>query len=56
MADIDARLKEIEAEKASLLGSLEERNAGNGGKSTGVPNLELTPSLRCGTGGFKLQY
>ena len=56
IANLDARLKEIEAEKASLLGGLEERNAGNGGKSTGVPNLALKPSLRRGTGGFKLRY
>ena len=56
MADIDARLKEIEAEKAALLGSLEERTAGNGGKSTGVPNLALKPSLRRGTSGYKLRY
>ena len=56
IANLDARLKEIEAEKASLLGGLEERNAGNGGKSTGVPNLTLKPSLRRGTGGFKLRY
>jgi len=55
-ADIDARLKEIEAEKASLLGSLEERNAGNGGKSTGVPNLEPKPAPRRSAGGFKLRY
>lgn len=56
MADIDARLKEIEAEKEALLRALEERNAGNGGKSAGVPNLALKPSLRRGAGGFKLRY
>ena len=56
IANLDARLKEIEAEKTALLGGLEERNAGNGGKSTGVPNLALKPSLRHGAGGFKLRY
>jgi len=56
IANLDARLKEIEAEKASLLGGLEERNAGNGGNPTGVPNLALKPSLRRGAGGFKLRY
>lgn len=56
MADIDARLQEIEAEKEALLQALEERNAGNGGKSAGVTNLEPKPSPRHGTGGFKLRY
>ena len=56
IANLDARLKEIEAEKTTLLGGLEERNAGNGGKSTGVPNLALKPSPRRGAGGFKLRY
>ena len=55
-ADIDGRLQEIEAEKAALLGRLEEQNAGNGGKSTGVPNLERKPAARPRTGGFKLRY
>ena len=54
--DIDARLKEVEAEKAALLRALEERNPGNAGKSAGVPNLELKPSLRRGASGFKLRY
>ena len=56
IANLDARLKEIEAEKASLLGSLEERNAGNGGNSTGVPNLARKPSPRRSTGGLRLRY
>lgn len=55
-ADIDARLQEIEAEKEALLRALEERNAGNRGKSTGVPNLEPKPSPRRSAGGFKLRY
>jgi hypothetical protein len=47
MADIAARLAEIEAEKASLLQSLGER----GGKAT----LGLTGPSRH-TGGFKIRY
>ena len=56
IANLDARLQEIEAEKAALLGALGERNAGNGGKSTGIPNMELKPSHQRGTGGFRLRY
>ena len=56
IANLDARLQEIEAEKAALLGALEERNAGNGGKSTGIPNLALKPPHQRGSGGFKLRY
>ena len=53
IANIDARLKEIEAEKAALLQALEGRN---GGKPIGVPSLELKPAPRRSTGGFKLRY
>ncbi len=47
MADIAARLAEIEAEKASLLTSLEE----SGGKAT--PGRTGPPRH---TGGFKIKY
>ena len=56
IANLDARLKEIEAEKAALLRALEERNPGNGSKCVGVPNLEPKPSHRRSTGGFRLRY
>jgi hypothetical protein len=52
MADIDARLKEIEAEKAALLQALE---GSDGGRPRGVPGLELKPAARR-SGGFKLRY
>lgn len=54
MADIDARLKEIEAEKAAVLQALE--GPPNGGRPSGVPGLELKPAARPSTGGFKLRY
>ena len=53
IADIDARLRQIEAEKAALLLALEGQN---GGKPTGVPNLEPKPSPRRSAGGFRLRY
>lgn len=53
IADIDGRLKEIEAEKAALLQVLEGRN---GGKPIAVPGFELKPVPRRSTGGFKLRY
>ena len=56
IASLDARLRQIEAEKAALLRGLEERNPGNGGKSAGVPNLEPKPSQRRSAGGFRLRY
>ena len=56
IANLDARLQEIETEKAALLRALEERNPGNGGKSAGVPNLEPKPSPRRSAGGFRLRY
>jgi hypothetical protein len=54
MAGIDARLKEIEAEKAALLQALE--GPPNGGRPRGVPGLELKLAARPSTGGFKLRY
>ena len=54
MADIDARLKEIEAEEAAVLQALE--GPPNGGRPRGVPGLELKPAARPSTGGFKLRY
>ncbi len=53
ITDIDARLKEIEAEKAALLEALEGRN---GGKPLAVPGFDLKPIPRRSTGGFKLRY
>lgn len=53
IADIDARLQEMEAEKAALLQALE---GSNGGRPGGVPGLELKPAARPSTGGFKLRY
>ena len=56
IANLDARLQEIETDKAALLRALEERNPGNGGKSAGVPNLEPKPSPRRSAGGLRLRY
>ncbi len=54
IADIDARLREIEAEKAALVRSAE---SGGQGRPRVLPGLELRPPLpRRGTGGFKLRY
>ncbi len=49
MANIDARLKQIEAEKAALRQFLEPRNGGQ-------PGSEPKPAPRQSTGGFKLRY
>jgi len=54
IADIDARLKEIEAEKAAVLQALE--GPPNGAGPGGVPGLQLKPAARPTTGGFKLRY
>ncbi len=56
IANLEARLQEIEAEKAALLGTLEERNSGNGGKSTRIPNWEPKPSPRHSAGALRLRY
>lgn len=53
VADIDARLKEIETDKKALLQALEGRNSG---KPIAVPGFELKPALRRGASGFKLRY
>lgn len=53
VADIDTRLKEIEAEKAALFQVSDGRSAG---KPIAVPGFELKPAPRRSTGGFKLRY
>lgn len=52
IADIDARLKEIEAEKAALVQLLEGRTPG---RPTGVRGLEVK-SGAVGRGGFRFRY
>ena len=51
IGNIDARFKEIEAEKARLLRSLPRRKRGN---SNGVSRVESKPQRS--TGGLKLKY
>ena len=51
--NIDARFREIEADKAALLQTLKERNCGN---SDNAPGVEPKPALRRNTGGFKFKY
>lgn len=53
IADIDARLRDIEAEKAALMRSLEGRNEG---RITGLLGLEVRPAPRRSAGGFKHRY
>ena len=51
--NIDARFREIEAEKAALLQTLKERNCGN---SENAPGVDPKPALLRSTGGFKFRY
>lgn len=53
IADIDARLKEVEAEKAALLHSLEGRA---GGRPLTLRGLEVRSAPRRSTGGLKIRY
>jgi len=53
VASIDARIQEIEKAKLELLQAVD-----GSGRSTMVrlPGLELKPTPRCNTGGFKIRY
>jgi hypothetical protein len=51
--NIDARFREIEAEKAALLQTLKERDCRN---SDNAPGIQPKPTLRRSTGGFKFRY
>jgi len=53
VALIDARIQEIEKAKLELLQAVD-----GSGRSTMVrlPGLELKPTPRCNTGGFKIRY
>jgi hypothetical protein len=53
VADIDARLKEVEAEKAALLQSVEGRT---GDRSLKLRGLEVRSAPRRSTGGLKIRY
>ena len=53
IANIDARLKEVEAEKAALLQSVEGRT---GGRSLKLRGLEVRLAPRRSTGGLKIRY
>lgn len=53
IADIDGRLKEIEAEKARLLQAVEGRGNGQPVRDRG---FEVKPTPRRSTGGFRLRY
>ena len=53
IADIDARLKEVEAEKAALLQSVEGRT---GDRSLKLRGLEVRSAPRRSTGGLKIRY
>jgi hypothetical protein len=53
VASIDARIQEIEKAKLELLQAVD-----GSGRSTvsRLPGLELKPTPRCNTGGFKIRY
>ena len=53
IAEIDARLREIEAEKTRILGLLAERKAAS---CADLRKLEARHSRRPSTGGFKIRY
>ena len=53
IADIDARLKEVESEKTELSKTLKERNNGN---SKDAPGNRPKPASRRNTGAFKFRY
>lgn len=53
VADIDARLKEVEAEKAALLQSVEGRT---GNRPLKLRGLEVRSAPRRSTGGLKIRY
>ena len=51
--NIDARLREIEAEKAALLQTMDERSAGD---AIDAPGDEPKPAPRRSTGRLKIRY
>jgi len=53
IANIDARLKEVEAEKAALLQSVEGRT---GDRALKLRGLEVRSAPRRSTGGLKIRY
>ena len=53
---LDARLQEIEVEKAALLRKLEKQKTGGDGKPAGVSIRDLTHFRRGSAAGFRLRY
>ena len=53
---LDARLKEIEAEKGTLLRKVEKQNTGDDGKSARVSSRDLTHFSRASAAWFRLRY
>ncbi len=50
VAELDARLREIETEETSLLQGLAER------KSAGVPGVKAKPTMRSSAGALRIRY
>jgi ppGpp synthetase/RelA/SpoT-type nucleotidyltranferase len=53
---LDARLKEIEAEKGTLLRKLEKQRTGDDGRPASVSSRDLTHCPRGSAAGFRLRY
>jgi uncharacterized membrane protein YccC len=53
IADIDARLRELEKEKAQLLAAVSAPETRPPGR---LPGLELRPALAKRSGGFRIRY
>lgn len=56
LADIDARFKQIEAEKAAVREALQVLEERDGGKRSALPGPQIQPGPRRSTSGFKLRY
>lgn len=54
VSNIDARFKEIESEKAELLGFLDDQGGAHFSGSS--PDLKVKPQPSRSTGGFKIRY
>lgn len=54
--NIDARFKEIEDEKASLMKVLRDRDQASSLGSAPVDTITIKPQPRRSTGGFKIRY
>lgn len=50
VAELDARLREIETEESTLLQGLAER------KSAGVPGVKAKPTMRSSAGALRIRY